>query len=242
MPPPAYFPLNVMLNKKGYEDFEVVLKKGQTGMSPSVFEEAATSTGAIILDVRHQDNFTKSHIPRSIFIGIDGGFAPWVGVLIKDIKQPILLVAAQDRLEEVITRLSRVGFDNVLGYLEGGIESWKEAGNETDSIKTISAEEFSGLSSRSVLNVYDVRKESEFLSEHVVNATNTSLDNINAFLDEFQTEGPNYIHCAGGYRSVIAESILKSRGIHNLVDVRGGFGAVKKTDAVISDFVCPSTL
>lgn len=242
LPPPAYFPLNVMLNKQGYQDFEEVLKKGESSMSPDAFEEAANQTGAVILDVRHQDDFSKAHIPNSIFIGIQGGFAPWVGALIKDVKQPILLITPQDKLEETITRLSRVGFDNVIGYLEGGIPAWEEAGKQVDNIKTISAEEFETLKKEEDVLVYDVRKESEYLSEHVVGAKNTPLDDINNFLDQFSDSGENYIHCAGGYRSMIAESILKSRGIHNLVDVRGGFGAIKNTGITVSEFVCPSTL
>ncbi|NVK64455.1 MAG: MBL fold metallo-hydrolase [Flavobacteriales bacterium] len=242
LPPPAYFPLNVQLNKEGYESFEDVLKKGDNALNPEEFEVAANETGAVILDVRHQSEFAKSHIPRSIFIGIDGGFAPWVGALIKDVKQPILLVTPDGRLEETITRLSRVGFDNVIGYLEGGFEAWKSAGKETDSIKTISAEEFAELKAKSDIDVMDVRKESEYLSEHVIDAENAPLDEINQHLAAFANHETNYVHCAGGYRSIIAASILKSRGIHNIVDVLGGFGAIKSTNAPVSAYVCPSTL
>ncbi len=242
LPPPAYFPLNVQLNKEGYESFEDVLKKGDNALNPEEFEVAANETGAVILDVRHQSEFAKSHIPRSIFIGIDGGFAPWVGALIKDVKQPILLVTPEGRLEETITRLSRVGFDNVIGYLEGGFEAWKSVGKETDSIKTITAEEFAELKSKSDIDVMDVRKESEYLSEHVIDAENAPLDEINQHLASFANHETNYVHCAGGYRSIIAGSILKSRGIHNIVDVLGGFGAIKSTNAPISAYVCPSTL
>lgn len=242
LPPPAYFPLNVQLNKEGYESFEDVLKKGDNALNPEEFEVAANETGAVILDVRHQSDFAKSHIPRSIFIGIDGGFAPWVGALIKDVKQPILLVTPEGRLEETITRLSRVGFDNVIGYLEGGFEAWKSAGKETDSIKTITAEEFAELKAKSDIDVMDVRKESEYLSEHVIDAENTPLDEINQHLASFANHETNYVHCAGGYRSIIAGSILKSRGIHNIVDVLGGFGAIKSTNTPVSAYVCPSTL
>lgn len=242
LPPPAYFPLNVQLNKEGYESFEDVLKKGDNALNPEEFEVAANETGAVILDVRHQSEFAKSHIPRSIFIGIDGGFAPWVGALIKDVKQPILLVTPEGRLEETITRLSRVGFDNVIGYLEGGFEAWKSVGKETDSIKTITAEEFAELKSKSDIDVMDVRKESEYLSEHVIDAENAPLDEINQHLASFANHETNYVHCAGGYRSIIAGSILKSRGIHNIVDVLGGFGAIKSTNAPVSAYVCPSTL
>lgn len=242
LPPPSYFPLNVMLNKKGYEDIEVVLEKGQKGFTPANFEKAANETGAVVLDVRHQDDYSEGHIPNSIFIGIDGGFAPWVGALIADIKQPILLVVPQGRLEETITRLSRVGFDNVIGYLEGGFEAWKAAGKDTDKIESVTAEEFSKLNANSKLSVFDVRKESEFLSEHVLDAKNTPLDDINSFLDAYRNGNKNYIHCAGGYRSVIASSILKARGIHNLVDVKGGFASIKKTETPVSEYVCPTTL
>lgn len=242
LPPPAYFPLNVKMNKEGYEDIDKVMDKAKHAFSPDALETAANETGAIVLDVRHQQEFAKGHIPRSIFIGIDGGFAPWVGALIKDVKQPLILVTPEGRLEETVTRLSRVGFDNILGYLEGGFEAWKKAGKEVDTVTSISAEEFAKRTQENELNIYDVRKNSEHLSEHVVGSENTPLDNLNQHLAEFKSDGDNYIHCAGGYRSMIASSILKSRGIHNLVEVAGGFGAIKKTDAKVSAFVCPSTL
>lgn len=241
-PPPAYFPMNVKMNKGGYDSIDKVMEKGKRGLNPTEFEAAANETEAIMLDVRHQSEFVKGHIPNSIFIGIDGGFAPWVGALIKDVKQPILLITAEGRLEETITRLSRVGFDNVLGYLEGGFEAWKVAGKETDSITTMSAEDFAELAKKEKLHILDVRAEGEFESSHIANAENTPLSHINDFLSEFNTEGTNYTHCAGGYRSVIANSILKSRGIHNTIDILGGFGAIKKTDIEITNFVCPSTL
>lgn len=242
LPPPAYFPLNVKLNKEGYQNFEEVLKKGANPLSPNAFEAAANETGAVVLDVRHQSDFATGHIPRSIFIGIDGGFAPWVGALIADISQPILLIAPEGRLEETITRLSRVGFDNVIGYLEGGFEAWKNDGKEIDTVETISAEDFAQLQLSESIQVMDVRKESEYLSEHVIDAENAPLDDINNHLATFTSNDKNYVHCAGGYRSMIANSILKSRGIHNVVDVLGGFGAIKDTDVAVSAYVCPSTL
>ena len=241
-PPPAYFPMNVMMNKSGYQSIDEVIEKGKTGLSPTAFETAANETEAIMLDVRHQSEFVKGHIPNSIFIGIDGGFAPWVGTLIKDVKQPIILITPEGRLEETIVRLSRVGFDNVLGYLEGGFEAWKAEGREVGTIPTISAQEFAELAKKEELHVLDVRKESEYVSEHVKGAENTPLDAINEYLSEFKTEGVNYTHCAGGYRSVIANSILKSRGVHNVIDVLGGFGAIKTTDIEKTAFVCPTTL
>lgn len=229
MPPPAYFPLNVKMNKEGYEDIDQVLEKGSKGLSPAAFEAAANETGAIVLDVRHQSEFVKAHIPRSIFIGIDGGFAPWVGALIADVQQPILLVVPEGRLEETITRLSRVGFDNTLGYLEGGIDAWSDAGFETDSLESIPAVEFEQILQGDSIPVFDVRKPGEYNNSHIVGAHLTPLDFLNDHLAEFPAEDTFYVHCAGGYRSVIAASILKSRGIHNLVDVAGGFGAIKKT-------------
>ncbi|RSK40370.1 MBL fold metallo-hydrolase [Mangrovimonas spongiae] len=242
-PPPEYFPLNVKMNKEGYEDIDEVLERGTKALSPKAFEVAANETGAIVLDVRHQTEFVKGHIPRSIFIGIDGGFAPWVGALIADVKQPILIVANEDRVEETVTRLSRVGFDNTLGYLEGGFEAWKASGKEVDTIESISAEEFKNrLESNNELPIFDVRKEGEYVSSHIETAHLTPLDFLNKHLSEFPESNDFYVHCAGGYRSVIAASILKSRGIHNLIDVAGGFSAIKKAGISVTDEVCPTTL
>ena len=240
--PPGYFPQNVMMNITGYESFDNVITKSNNPLSPEAFEAAANETEAIILDVRHQSEFVKGHIPRSIFIGIDGGFAPWVGALIVDVSIPILLVAPEGREEEVVTRLSRVGFDNVIGYLDGSFQSWKKAGKEYDTITSITAEEFANRFEDNKDVVFDVRKNGEFTAEHVDGAKNTPLDYINDHLSEFPDNKNFYVHCAGGYRSVIAASILKSRGIHNLIDVGGGYGAIKKTDIPVTDYVCPSTL
>ena len=243
LPPPSYFPLNVKMNKEGYEDIDEVLARGTKALSPNEFEAAANETEAVVLDVRHQSEFIKGHIPRSIFIGIDGGFAPWVGALIKDVKQPILLITPEGREEEVITRLSRVGFDMTLGYLKGGFEAWKAEGKEYDTITSISANELKErLEKDKDLPVFDVRKDGEFTSEHVVNAHHTSLDYLNDHLQEFPKEDNFYVHCAGGYRSVIAASILKSRGYHNLIDVDGGFKAIKEAGVDVTNYVCPSTL
>jgi glyoxylase-like metal-dependent hydrolase (beta-lactamase superfamily II)/rhodanese-related sulfurtransferase len=240
--PPGYFPQNVMMNIKGYESFDKVLSKAHNALSPKAFEAAANETEAIVLDVRKESEFVKGHIPRSIFIGIDGNFAPWVGALIVDVTQPILLVAPEGLEEEVVTRLSRVGFDNVIGYLDGGFKAWKDAGMEIDTLKSISAEEFSKLYEANKDYVFDVRREGEFTAEHVDGAKNTQLDYLNSYLGEFPEDKTFYLHCAGGYRSVIAASILKSRGIHNLVDVAGGYKAIKQTDIPRTDYVCPSTL
>lgn len=242
LPPPKYFPLNVKMNKEGYEDIDTVIKKGTKALSPEAFEAAANETEALVLDVRHQSEFIKGHIPRSIFIGLKGGFAPWVGALIADVKQPLLLVVDKGNEEEAITRLSRVGFDNTLGYLDGSFEAWKEAGKETDDLISISAEEFKERLEKAAIPVFDVRKEGEFIAGHVENANFTPLDDLNSHLSGFPKNEPFYVYCGGGYRSVIAASILKSRGIHNLVDVAGGMAAIKKVGIPVSDFVCPSTL
>jgi len=240
---PSYFPMNVKMNKEGYADIDEVIHKGHHALDPVEFEKAANETDAIILDVRHQDVFVQGFVPQSIFIGIDGGFAPWVGSLIKDVKQPILLVSDEKRVEEVITRLSRVGFDHTIGYLKGGIEAWKNAGNEVDQLENVESEDFAKVFNENPnVAVVDVRKESEYEAEHLVSGKNMPLDKLNAFLDEMPTINKFYIHCAGGYRSVIAASILKKRGIHNLLNIKHGFGGMKKTDLPFTEFVCPTTL
>jgi glyoxylase-like metal-dependent hydrolase (beta-lactamase superfamily II)/rhodanese-related sulfurtransferase len=242
LPPPKYFPLNVKMNKEGYEDFDDVLERGTTALSPDAFETAANETGAIVLDVRHQDDFVKGHIPRSIFIGLNGDFAPWVGALIADVAQPLLLVIPEGKEEEAITRLSRVGFDGTMGFLKGGFESWKKASKEYDTITSIPAAQVAKVINAKNVAVFDVRKESEYASEHLQDAENTPLNNLNDYLAEFPEKETFFIHCAGGYRSVIAASILKSRGIHNFIDIAGGFGALKETNVKATDYVCPTTL
>ncbi|RRQ48065.1 MBL fold metallo-hydrolase [Maribacter algicola] len=242
LPPPQYFPLNVKMNKEGYEDIEQVLERGTRALSPKAFEVAANETGAIVLDVRNAADFAKGHIPRSIFIGLDGSFAPWVGALIADVQQPILLVAPKGLEEEAVTRLSRVGFDNTLGYLEGGFEAWKKASMEYDTVSQVDAVELKNELENDNAPVFDVRKSSEYLSEHVLEAYNTPLDYLNDHLSEFPEKETFYVHCAGGYRSMIAASILKSRGIHNLIDVKGGFKAINEAGIPVSEYVCPSTL
>ena len=242
LPPPAYFPLNVKLNKSGYEDIDKVLDRSAKPWLPDAFEDLANQEGALVLDVRHQDSFVQGHIPQSIFIGIDGGFAPWVGALIQDVEQSILLVCPEGREEETITRLARVGFDQTLGYLKGGFETWKQAGKSFDTISSIPATEFTETLLRKPNAVFDVRKDSEYLSQHLENAQHSPLDFINEHLPDFPKESPFYLHCAGGYRSVIAASILKKRGIHNLINVEGGFKAIQKTPLPLTDYVCPSTL
>lgn len=227
LPPPSYFPLNVKMNKEGYENITEVVARGTKKLSPQEFETLANATGAVVLDVRHQKDFMEAHIPSAIFIGIDGGFAPWVGAMIADVEQPILLIAPEGREEETITRLSRVGFDKTLGYLDGGIAAWKNAGKETDSMQSVPAETLKEQLSKNA-PVFDVRKDTEFENAHIPKATHTSLEFINQHLAKFPNDEPFYVHCAGGYRSVIAASILKARGIHNVIDVAGGFKAIKE--------------
>ena len=243
MPPPAYFPLNVALNKQGYESFDTIMERGKHALSPGAFEEAANATGALILDTRDPQTFAKGFIPNSINIGIDGSFAPWVGALLTDIKQAILIVAEPGREEEVVTRLSRVGYDNAIGYLQGGFKAWLDASNEINKIRSISAEEFATIQNENDANIIDVRKKSEYLSEHIIGAENMPLDNINDTPQVLDKNKTYYVHCAGGYRSMIFISILKARGYDNLVDVKGGFKAIKESSAfVLTDYVCPTTL
>lgn len=226
LPPPSYFPQNVALNKKGIKSIDKVMKSGLVPLSPADFEKIANAETALVIDTRHQDEFEKAFIPNSIFIGIKGDFAPWVGHLVTDIKQPILIVADEGTEKEVITRLARVGYDNTLGYLDGGIESWIKAGKEIDQIKSIDASE---LEQNFGTNdaILDVRKEAEFETEHLKVAKNTPLANISDFMEEISQENTNFIHCAGGYRSMVASSILKSRGLDNIVNVKGGIQAIK---------------
>lgn len=241
LPPPAYFPLNVKLNKEGYSSIDDVIKKGAIALSAEEFETAANETDAVVIDVRHQSEFIKGFIPQSIFIGLSGTFAPWVGALIKDIEQPILLVTPEGKEEEVITRLSRVGFDNVIGYLKGGFDTWAAEGREVDTLLSVSAETLEEKIGEDAL-VFDVRKPGEYSNEHIENVPSTPLDYLNDHIAEFPTDKEFYVHCAGGYRSVIAASILKARGYHKVIDVAGGYGAIKKTGIKRTDVVsCSST-
>ena len=243
LPPPGYFPMNVAMNKKGYDSIDHVMQRGTRALSPDAFEAAANETDAVMLDIRATHEFVECHIPRSTFIGLAGGFAPWVGAMIVDVKQPILLIANEDQIEEAITRLSRVGFDNVLGYLEGSVEAWAASGKETDSIETVDAEAFASvLKTTPEAKVVDVRKDGEFLAEHVDGAIHASLEFLGSNMDRIPKDEPFYLHCLGGYRSLIAHSMLKARGYHNAIDVLGGYKAIAATDAHRTDYVCPSTL
>ena len=242
-PPPSYFPLNVMLNKEGYESIDEVMKRGQHALSPEAFETAANETGAIILDTREAQTFAKGFIPNAINIGIDGNFAPWVGALIPDIRQEILIVADEGREEEVITRLARVGYDHTTGYLKGGFNAWKAAGKEVDMIHSVTAEQLASRMKREVVNILDVRKEGEYISEHVEGAENMPLDYINEYMAQLNKDQTYYVHCAGGYRSMIFTSILRARGFNHLIDVQGGFKAIKESGNLrTTDYVCPTTI
>ncbi|CAN5306689.1 MBL fold metallo-hydrolase [soil metagenome] len=242
MPPPAYFPLNVMLNKKGYDSIDDVLDRGNIALNPDAFEAAANDTGALILDTRAAGDFAKGFIPNSINIGIDGSFAPWVGSMVPDIKQQILLVVEKGREEEVITRLARVGYDYTIGYLKDGIDAWKKAGKEIDTIDTISAEEFARvLEKNDNVPVLDVRKEDEFESGHIEGAVNAPLDYINDSMLKVDKNKTTYLHCGSGYRSMVFASTLKARGYDHLVDIRGGFDEIKDIDKIkTTDLVSPA--
>ena len=237
LPPPQYFPENVRLNKSGYEDIDQVMEKGKIPLIPSKFEDIANQSGAVILDVRSADEFSKGHIPNSIFIGIDGGFAPWVGTLIGDTQHPIILVTPKGREEETITRLSRVGFDNTLGYLEDGITAWTAAGKDIEQIENVTAAQLQTKIEDGAA-LFDVRKENEYDSVHIPNATLIPLDKINESLNHHAFEKEFYLHCAGGYRSMIALSILKNRGIHGGVNVVGGMKAIKETSIGLQEMSC----
>ena len=236
-PPPKYFPLNVKMNKSGYDSIDRVLSRGLNPLDPDSFEAVAKETDALILDVRHQDEFVKGYVPQSVFIGLDGGFAPWVGTLIGDVNQPLLIIAPEEREEETITRLSRVGFDQTIGYLDGGFNSWKKSGKEYDMITQVNAENLKKLAEEENMMVFDVRKENEFISGHMETAQNTPLDCLNDYLSHYPKNHSFYIHCAGGYRSVIAASILKKRGFINLIDIKGGYKAIKETQIKLTDSI-----
>lgn len=240
LPPPAYFGMNVAMNKKGYESFETVLNNGMRAVKAADFEAVAEDTGALILDTRKNSVFYQGFIPQSINIGIEGDFAPWVGTLVANVRQPIILVTEAGQEEESVTRLSRVGFDNIIGHLEGGFDSWKKAGKEIDTINRISAEQFAHEVKIGESKVIDVRKESEYCAEHVEEAYSKPLAYINEWIKEINPKEHFYVHCAGGYRSMIASSILQARGFRNFTEIEGGFNAIAKTDIPKTDFVCQS--
>ena len=238
LPPPGYFGLNVAMNKKGYESFETVLNNGMRALTPDEFETAAENTEALILDTRGNADFYKGYIPQSVNIGLNGDFAPWVGALIVDVNQPILLVTDEGKEEESVTRLSRVGFDHVIGHLKGGFSAWLESGKEADVVDRISAGQFAEHVNTKEDKIIDIRKETEYAAEHVDEAYNRPLANINEWIKEINPDEHFYIHCAGGYRSMIAASILQARGYRNFTEVAGGFSEISKTNVPKTDFMC----
>ena len=240
LPPPAYFGMNVAMNKKGYGSFDEVLNRGMIALSADDFEGMAENTGALILDTRSNADFAKGFIPQSVNIGLNGDFAPWVGAMIVDVKQPILLVTDAGQEEEAVTRLSRVGFDHVLGHLKGGFATWKNSGKETDTVKRITAGEFANRFETGKSVVVDVRKESEYAAEHVEDAYSKPLAYINDWINNVDPQQHFFLHCAGGYRSMIAASILQARGYRNFTEVEGGFAAIGQTKVPKTDFICQS--
>ncbi|MBK8441984.1 MAG: MBL fold metallo-hydrolase [Sphingobacteriales bacterium] len=240
-PPPAYFGMNVAMNKGGYTNFDTVLLQGMRALNVEEFEVAAEHGDALILDTRNQNDFAKGFIPQSINIGLDGDFAPWVGALIMDVKQPLLLVTPEGKEEETITRLSRIGFDNALGYLKGGFEAWQAAQKESDTIDRITPQQFAERVKIGESVVVDVRKESEYAAEHIEEAYSKPLAYINDWIKDINPQQHFFLHCAGGYRSMIAASILQARGYRNFTEVQGGYNAVaKETNIPTTDFVCQS--
>ncbi|CEJ68752.1 Beta-lactamase hydrolase-like protein [Chryseobacterium oranimense G311] len=240
LPPPAYFGMNVAMNKKGYESFDEVLSKGLHALSPDEFEETADHSGALLLDVRNNNDFAKGFIPQSVNIGLNGDFAPWVGALIADVQQPILLITDENEEEEAVTRLSRIGFDHVIGFLKGGFNAWKNSGKEIDTVNRISVQQFEKEIYGKKVKIIDVRKESEYSAEHINDAFNKPLAYINEWINTLDSEEHFYLHCAGGYRSMMAASILQARGYRNFSEIAGGFSEIAKTGVPKSNFVCQS--
>jgi glyoxylase-like metal-dependent hydrolase (beta-lactamase superfamily II)/rhodanese-related sulfurtransferase len=242
LPPPAYFGHNVAMNKKGYESFDTVFNNGMRKLTADEFEAAAEETGALILDTRNSADFSKGFVPQSINIGIQGDFAPWVGAMIGDVRQPIVLVTEKGMEEETVTRLTRVGFDNLLGHLDGGFQTWEAAGKETDSVNRITAGTFASELKVGESMVVDIRKESEYRAEHVDEAYNKPLSDINEWIRDIDPSKHFFLHCAGGYRSMIAASILQARGYRNFSEIEGGFKAIAETSVPKTDFVCQSKM
>jgi glyoxylase-like metal-dependent hydrolase (beta-lactamase superfamily II)/rhodanese-related sulfurtransferase len=240
LPPPQYFPKNAKMNKEGIDAIDTIYERGLNALLPDDFENAANVSGALVLDVRSPQAFADAFIPNSIFIGLDGQFAPWVGALITDLKLPLLLVVENGREEEAVKRLARVGYDFTIGYLKGGMAAWIAAGKEVDSVKTVSAAELKEISPNADLQALDVRKPGEYDAEHLDFTLSRPLDFINDWTNEFDKQKPYYLHCAGGYRSMIASSILKARGYEDIINVDGGFAALKEAGFETTDFVCQS--
>jgi len=242
--PPQYFPKNALLNKMGYNAIDEVMQRGTQALSPMAFEAAANEENALVLDVRDAQDFAGGFVPNAINIGLDGQFASWVGTLVTDLRQPLLLIAPEGKEEEAVLRLARVGYDNCIGYLKGGFDAWEDSGREVEAIPVVSAGTFAGrFAYNPALPVFDVRRKSEFDAEHVIGVENLPLESLNDNMARIDRNKTYYVHCAGGYRSMIALSILKARGFDNLIDVAGGFAAIKVTDKLpLTDYVCPTTL
>jgi hydroxyacylglutathione hydrolase len=241
LPAPVYFPFNAQMNKEGYANIDEVKKQGNKQLSPEELE-SYVEHGALLLDTRKADDFHKGYIPGAVNIGLEGQFAPWVGALIRDIQQPIVFIADQGKEEEVVTRLARVGYDHTMGYLKGGMNTWITAGKPIEKIASVSAKEMESYSTQQAATILDVRRESEYEAEHLINAINLPLDNIDEWGSELDKNKNYYIHCAGGYRSMITSSILKNRGFENITNIAGGFSALKETNIPKTDYVCPTTL
>ena len=242
-PPPQYFAKNAKLNKAGYGSIDTIMKQGTKALSPRAFEAAANEQDALILDVRSKEEFVKGFIPNAIFIGLDGSFAPWVGALIPNITQPILIVAPNRRAKETVKRLARVGYDNAIGYLKGGFEAWEKAGKEIDTIETINIAQLEeAYTNNPSAKILDVRKPSEWEAEHIESSQNFALDFINKQMGEISSEQEYYVHCRSGYRSTVAVSILKARGFENLINVQGLFTDISESSIPTSAFVCPTTI
>ena len=240
--PPGYFPQNVLMNIKGYESLDTIKERGERPLSPAAFEVAANETNALMLDTRKPEDFAKGHIPNSISIGLDGNFAQWVGEMIPDVKQEILLITYPDKEEEAITRLSRVGYDHAIGFLDGGFDAWQKEKKQVERINRITASQFEKAYFGEGPLAFDIRKKSEFDSEHVIGAINIPLNELNQHLSQFPKDKPFVLYCEGGYRSMIAASILMQRGWEDFVDVSDGFDEIKKTKVEKSDYICPTTM
>ncbi len=234
--PPQYFPKNAVMNKSGYQSIDDILERGLNPLSVRAFKAAWAEEEALVIDTRHQDDFAQGFIPGAIFIGIDDNFAMWVGALITDLQVPILFVADEGREKEVVTRLARVGYDNPIGYLKGGFDAWKEAGEDVDAITEVTAEELAQRYDQEGMNVLDVRKASEYSAQHVLGAQNFPLDFINQNMSEVDRNKQYFLHCAGGYRSMITASILKSRGFEQVVNVKGGYKALVETELPMTEY------
>lgn len=240
--PPQYFPKNAVMNKMGYESIDEVLDRGVLPLDVKQFVDVVERNGAMVLDTRPQTDFVKGFIPGAIWIGLDDKFAPWVGALITDLKQPIVFLAEKGKEEEVVTRLSRVGYDNTLGYLEGGMEAWVDARKDVDTVKEVGPHDFTNLYDTEKLNVLDVRKQSEYESQHIEGAVNFPLDFINRNMSKINKDTTYYLHCQGGYRSMIATSILKARGFSHIVNIHGGFNEIKKSCIKVTQYREPETM